>query len=282
MSITIRMLPRQSRRLYRTNLHTSILLVIMLTLMIQYGFSQTRTVLHLSLDNKQSLKQSGAVSSGFFWFQSGIKGQAMGFDGIQTAVTVPSSKIGDLSGGFTLSASVAMEAYPWTMMAVIDQELKEQGGFYLGIDPEGYPGLWVAAGNKWYSCLSPKKLPLYEWNHLTGTWSPDDGLRLYVNGRELAAVPTSGRFTPASELDVLIGRNHTPRILHEAIRLPAPTKCSLQGLIDEVRIESSVLNASVIADRYSKIRPKGPRPLNPPRLPAGPDGPGNFGASYAR
>lgn len=262
--------------------HIGSLTIIVSCLLSPYGVSQVQPGLYLPMDNQESIQQSGFTTDGFSWLQPGVKGQAMGFDGIQTVVTLPSAKSPDLSDGFTVSAWLAMEAYPWTQLAIIDHELKQQSGYYLGIHPEGYAELGMAAGDQWQVARSQKKLSLYSWNHLAGTWSPDDGLHLYINGREVAAVKTSDRFTPAKELDVLIGRNHTPRMLHEAIRDPVPIKFSLQGLIDEVRISPGALSAPAIAAMHTAQRPSGPRPLNPPRLPAGPDGPGEFGASYTR
>jgi len=260
-----------------------------LCLLGSLGLAQAEPVLHLSLDDAESIKQAGATSEGFAWFPSGVAGKAMGFDGIRTVVKVPAGKIPDLSRGFTVSAWVALEAYPWTLLAVVDQESKEQAGYFLGLHPEGYPGLWMADGNQWQECRSQAKLPLYEWNHLVGEWSPEAGMRLYVNGREVAAVKTSGRLVPAVDQDVWIGRNHTPRGLYSGVQLPdmamqkpRPIPCSLDGLVDEVRIEAGALSASAIATRYQGERPAGARPLNPPKMPAGPDGPGDFGAAYTR
>ena len=237
---------------------------------------------YLSMDDQESIRQSGLATEGFSWFQSGVKGQAMGFDGIRTNVTIPSAKSPDLSGGFTVSAWLAMEAYPWTELAVIDHESDQQSGYFLGIHPEGYAEFAIAAGDQWHALRSREKIPLYSWNHLTGTWAPDNGLTLYVNGRKLAEAKTAAPFNPAKGLDVLIGRNRSPRMLHEAIRDPVPIKCSLQGLLDEVRIAPGALTASEVGAIHQAQRPSGPQPLKPPRLPAGPEGPGEFGASYTR
>jgi len=253
----------------------------------QTGLAQD--AFHLPLEDAGSISRTGAASEGFSWHPPGVKGKAMGFDGIRTVVKVPADKIPDLSRGFTVSAWVALEAYPWTMLAVMDHESQEQSGYFLGLHPEGYPALWMADSGKWLQCSSQNKLPLYEWNHLAGVWSPETGMRLYVNGQQVAAVPTQGHFVPAARKDVWIGRNHTPRQLHSAVQMPdakAPKPrlipCSLDGLIDEVRIESGALDAAAVKARHQGERPAGPRPLNPPRMPSGPDGPGDFGAAYTR
>jgi hypothetical protein len=241
------------------------------------------------MDDAASIAQAGAKSEGYAFHPPGVKGMAMGFDGIRTVVKAAADQIPDLSLGFTISAWVALEAYPWTRLAVVDQSLGEEAGYFLGLHPEGYPGLWMAASDTWLECQSPTKLPLYEWNHLAGVWSPETGMQLYVNGLLVAAIPTNGRFTPAVRRDVWIGRNHTPQRLHSAVQLPdskAPKPhlipCSLDGLIDEVRIQAGALDAPAIAARHQAERPEGLRPLNPPHMPAGPSGPGEFGAAYTR
>ena len=160
------------------NSRLSILVVTIVLLSWETGWAGAG--LHLSLDDAESIKQAGATSDGFTWFQSGVARKAMGFDGIRTVVKVSAGKVPNLSGGFTVSAWVALEAYPWTMLAVVDQEVKEQSGYFLGLHPEGYPGLWLAVSNRWLECRSQAKLPLYEWNHLAGVWSPDAGMRLFA------------------------------------------------------------------------------------------------------
>ena len=213
----------------------------------------------------------------------------MGFDGIRTVVEVPAAKVPDLSRGFTVSAWVALEAYPWTRLAVVDQSVGEQAGFRLGLHAEGYPGLWMACSGQWLECRSQTKLPLYEWNHLAGVWSPETGMRLYVNGVEAASVPTKDPFVPAADKDLWIGRNQAPEILHSPVQLPDMKSakprlipCSIDGLVDEVRVEAGAVNAPAITTRHQSERPTGPRPLHPPRMPAGPDGPGDFGATHTR
>ncbi len=245
--------------------------------------------LHLTMDDMASLAQAGARSEGHASHPPGVKGRAMGFDGIRTVINVPAAQIPDLSRGFTISAWVALEAYPWTMLAVVDHRSNAQAGFRLGLHPEGYPGLWMAASGKWLECRSQTKLALYEWNHLAGTWSPESGMRLWVNGQEVASLPNQGPFIPVVEQDLRIGRNHTPEILHSPVQMPDMKSakpqlipCSLDGLIDEVRIEAGALDAAAIAARHQAERPDGARPLNPPRMPSGPDGPGDFGAISTR
>jgi len=148
---------------YQHRMHSRhpVLLVTLSCLLWQLGLAQAEPVLHLSLDDAESIQHAGATSEGFAWFPSGVAGKAMGFDGIRTVVKVPAGRIPDLSGGFTVSAWVALEAYPWTLLAVVDQESKGQAGYILGLHPEGYPGLWMADGNQWQECRSQAKLPLY-------------------------------------------------------------------------------------------------------------------------
>lgn len=268
---------------------TSTGFVILANLLCHGTTVQAEAALHLSLDTEASITQEGSCVDGFYWFQTGVTGKALGFDGVRTVVKIPAGKIPDLSGGFTVGAWVALEAYPWTQLAVIDQEVNQRAGYFLGMSADGFPEFSAAVGEAWHTCRGTNKLSLYVWNHLAGSWSPEAGLRLVVNGEEVAALKTAGPWVPAAKQDVWIGRNQSPRPLYSGVKLadtasqsPKLTACSLDGLIDEVRIESGPQRTAAITERFTSEKPTGPRPLNPAKLPAGPEGPSAFGAVYTR
>ncbi len=86
----------------------------------------------------------------------------------------------------------------------------------------------------------------------------------------------------APDVDLWIGRNETPLGLSEEIRVVAPVAFSFDGIIDEVRIYDRALARRRGRRRLTRLAPSGPPPLRPPVLPAGPKGPGRFGAYYTR
>jgi hypothetical protein len=219
---------------------------------------------------------------GFHSSVPGVAGLALRFDGQTTTVIRKASAIGRFGPAFTVEAWVAIQEYPWTWCAIVNQEKGHRAGFFFGIDPEGRFGLQLAAGGKWQESQSDTKLPLYAWNHLAATFDPTTGIKLYCNGklvgaRTLAATPA---FAPA--VDVWLGRNHTPLGLSHEVKIVAPVAFSFNGIIDEVRLHEGVLRPAEIGATFAAVKLSGPAPLAPPVLPSGPKGPGRFGAYYTR
>ena len=217
---------------------------------------------------------------GYHSFVDGVAGQALRFDGQTTVVVRPAAKAPRFSGAFSVEAWVALQTYPWTWCAVINQEQERRAGYFFGVDPEGRFGLQVAVNGRWQECLSDTGLPLYAWNHLLGTFDPATGIELYLNGRRVGTKAVTGSPLFAPEADVWIGRNQTSLGLSNEIRVVAPVAFSFDGIIDEVRIYDRALAPSEASRTAPK--PAGPAPLAPPVLPSGPKGPGRFGAYYTR
>jgi hypothetical protein len=219
---------------------------------------------------------------GFRKFVPGVAGNGLRFDGQTTAVVRGASKAPRLGGAFSIEAWVAIQTYPWTWCAVVNQEKDRQSGYFFGIDPEGRFGLQLAVDGQWRESRSTVRLPLYAWNHLAGTFDPASGIKLYLNGKLVGEMKTSGTPRFAPEADVWVGRNQTPLGLSEEIKVVAPVAFSFDGIIDEIRIYDRVLDAGESAAAATVLAPTGPAPLKPPVLPSGPKGPGRFGAYYTR
>jgi hypothetical protein len=213
------------------------------------------------------------VIRGFHRFVEGMAGAGLRFDGQTTVVVRAAARAPRVRDAFSVEAWIALQAYPWTWCAVVNQEKDHRAGFFFGIDPEGRLGLQVAVGGRWQGCRSTVGLPLYSWNHILGTFDPAAGLKLYLNGKSVGEKTAIGppRFAP--EADVWIGRNQTPLGLSEEIRVVAPVAFSFDGIIDEVRIYDVALGPAEAGAVSARLRPEGPPPLRPPVLPSGPEGP---------
>jgi hypothetical protein len=222
------------------------------------------------------------VIRGFQKFVAGVSGRALRFDGQTTVVVRAAARAPRLDGAFTVEAWVALQTLPWTWCAVINQEKDRRAGFFFGVDPEGRFGLQAAVGGRWRESRSASPLPIYTWNHIAAVFDPAFGIRLFLNGKP--AGETRFRGTPlfAPEADVWVGRNQTPLGLSQEIRVVAPVAFSFDGLIDEVKIHSRAMDAAEFTSSHAALAPAGPAPLLPPVLPAGPPGPGRFGAYYTR
>ncbi|MGE5357990.1 MAG: LamG domain-containing protein [Bacteroidales bacterium] len=219
---------------------------------------------------------------GFHALVPGVAGKAMRFDGQTTVVIRKAASLGRIDGAFSVDAWVAIQEYPWTWCAIVDQEKAHRAGYFFGIDPDGRFGLHLAVNGKWQQSQSDVKLPLYAWNHLAATFDPAAGIRLYCNGTLVGRRAVRGTPTFAPAVDAWLGRNHTPLGLSHEVKVVAPVAFSFNGLIDEVQVRSSALSGSAVQARFASLQPKGPAPLGAPALPAGPKGPGRFGAYYTR
>jgi hypothetical protein len=225
---------------------------------------------------------AGDEVRGFRKFVDGVAGKALRFDGQTTTVVRSAEKMPRIDEAFSVEAWVALQTYPWTWCAIVNQEKDRQAGYFFGIDPEGRFGLQLATREGWQDCRSSVGLPLYSWNHILGVFDPATGLRLYLNGKLVGEKAVSGPPLFAPDVDVWIGRNETPLGLSEEIRVVAPVAFSFDGILDEVRIYDAALDPAETKAASSRLKPVGPPPLRPPVLPAGPKGPGRFGAYYSR
>ena len=231
-----------------------------------------------SFDGTQPADQT----RGFHKSVTGVSGQALQFDGQTTVVSRPAAEAPRLHGAFTVEAWVAIQSYPWTWCAIVDQEREMKSGYLLGIDANGHFGLNLSVGGKWMESHSDDRLPLYKWNHLVGVYDPHRGVALYRNGKPAGTFPAAGPPDWAATQDIWIGRNHTALNLTEEVRVVAPVAFSFDGLIDEVRIYDHALGQSEVESAFRAVHLAAADPLTAPILPSGPKGPGRFGAYYTR
>lgn len=264
----------------------SICAALWLTLFVSSSsLAQPKLAAHWTFDQKDESfareKISGAQDqlTGNFKYVAGVSGNALQLDGYTSSVLHKAPP--NLGNQFSVEAWVALEAYPWTWCAVIDHEKDQQQGYYFGIDPEGRFGLHLALDGKWQTATSEAKLPLYKWNHLVATFDAKAGVRLFLNGQPAGAFPLKGTFTP-TDADVLLGRNKNARPLAFEVREARPVRCSLEGILDEIKIYDAALSDNEVAKQFSAQQIAATLPLRAPQLPSGAKGKGGFGAFYAK
>ncbi|MBM3312181.1 MAG: LamG domain-containing protein, partial [Candidatus Aminicenantes bacterium] len=226
-------------------------------------------------------KGSDAVY-GYSKFVPGVSGTALRFDGQTTSVVRAAARSPRLGQAFTVEAWAAIQTYPWTWCALVNQEKDRQAGFLFGIDPEGYFGLQLAVGGAWEECRSDVRLPLYAWHHLAAVFDASSGISLYWNGKPAGRKALTGKPSYAPEADLWIGRNLTPLGLSHEVKVVAEVAYSFDGLLDEVKIHSRALSGEEVRTTQARLAPSGPAPLRAPVLPSGPPGPGRFGAFATR
>ena len=225
---------------------------------------------------------------------AGARGRGLQFDGYTSAVvrTSKSLTITDTHGApaidrvprlgsdFTLSAWVALDAYPWNWLPVIDDDRDDQSGFTFGIDAFGHVGLRMALNGAWQSVTSTKRMPLKRWIHLAVTYNHTTGIAVYMGGEEVASLAVSGEPTPSEGIDLIIGR-----VRHATLPYPSfaihpldPVWYSLEGAIDEVGMWSSCFTSPEIQELMSSTQAPTGDFLRWAVLPSGPPGTGRFGA----
>jgi hypothetical protein len=225
----------------------------------------------------------------------GVAGKAIVFDGYTTVLRRASASAPALADAFTIEAWVAVGAYPWNTVPIVDHGDDELRGFEFGLGPRGELSLRVAVDGRWLEAISADfTVPLRKWSHLAARYDGAGGLALFVDGRRVAqqAPPDpaelgarhirQGRVIPPRGLDLLIGAVRAPRRptpWHRKGTLPS--WYSLDGVLDELKIYAVARSDAEIAQAAAAVTP-GPPPLPARVFPSGPKGPGRFGAYYAR
>lgn len=254
-----------------------ILAAVALAAVFESSTAATPAVLSWSFDEGFPAEAVGTVESAV-----GVKAGCWLFDGLTTHLTRPAARVPQFTDGFTVSAWVALGAYPLHRAPVVDLLEPERGGWFFGIDAHGRTCLGIRAGERVRWLTAPDALPLRGWHHIAGTWQPGEGLKLFLNGRLLAEQAVAERMVPPSGLDLLLGRSRAKAQPEGAIRPDANAEvfAFLDGALDEVRIVGRTLTDRELGDEFRAVSPPSGSPLPPRVLPAGPSG--NFGAFYTK
>ncbi len=130
---------------------------------------------------------------GFSWRAPGVEGNGLQFDGYTTRILRAAGKVPQLKGGFSVSAWVALEYYPWNWVPIADQDADDQIGFFFGIDAFGHPGFNLAVDGVWRQLTSPVALSARRYSRVTATFDPHSGMALYVDGKPAGKPGREGR-----------------------------------------------------------------------------------------
>jgi len=229
---------------------------------------------------RESVSGAQDKIEGFYKFVPGISGTALRLDGYTTSVTATGIKM-QLTDSFSVSAWVALNAYPWNWAPIVDQEADQLAGYFFGIDAFGHLGLQADVDGVWQSLTSSTQLPLKKWAYVVGTFDSRQGLAIYINGTKVGALVTHGDLSPAKEVDLLIGRVRQAILPAEWIHPKYAVWYSLDGILDEVQIFGRSLGPEEINSTYSSAKYSDGEVLPWTRMPSGPPGAGRFGAYYA-
>ena len=143
-----------------------------------------------------------------------------------------------------MEAWIAPQEYSWAWTGIVDHDQDTRAGFFLGLNHLGQVGFYASVDGQWLGCDSKEPLALLKWAHVAGTFDPDFGFTLYVNGQRVGAKEAKGNFKPAEGLDLFIGMSHRKQFPALTEREPSKKFLSnmvFDGLIDEVRIAQPAL-----------------------------------------
>ena len=230
------------------------------------------------------VSNTGDSIEGNFKLVGGVVGRALKFDGFTTVIRRPSEKVPKISGSFSCEAWVAAATYPWNWCPILAQERKEEEGFYFGIGPQGQAGIFASVGGIWQKLESKSKIKLRKWTHVVATFEEKSGFKIYIDGNLSGQLKVSGLFTAASKSDLYIGMNREMTAPSNPVREYAtmPAWFSFDGIFDEIRIYDGVLAPAAVMGIFAAHSDLLPPDIPERFMPAGPSGPGRFGAYYTK
>jgi hypothetical protein len=235
----------------------------------------------------------------------GVKGSAIKFDGFSSYIEgLPGGKpSGDeeeeegrfrLPGEISIEAWVSLGAYPWNWAPILTIGRYKITGFYFGVDSRGRVGLHVSdATSVWHECnsnLLPGKkagMELNKWYHVVGTYSPEKGLAIYLNG-ELHNTYNDFEFDYGIVYSNIrkgfrMGMNREMLPPTDPIRDWAtyPSRYTLDGIVDEIKIHNRALSGEQVKEMYRAVKPENPPQFQPRKFPTVKSS-GRFAANYTR
>ena len=231
---------------------------------------------------RESIGKVDDSLGGYFTYAPGVTGSALRFDGYTTSVTRNAKQAPPMGSAIGVSAWVAPSTYPWNWVPIVDFQDQQQGGYYFGVDAEGHIGMSVEAGDRWQTVTSQSVIPLKKWSYVAGTYDPERGLSLYIDGKQVGHLDATGKLQPPTHsIDLLIGRIREAMLPYCYIHPKVTTWWSFDGLLDVVNIYNRPLTLENVQTAFAQVHPSNSEVLPWPVLPVGTAGAGPFGATYA-
>ena len=169
-------------------------------------------------------------------WRKGVSGTALQFDGYYSEIRLAAEKAPAISEALTLEGWVALGAYPWSYVPLIQQlddepeemigtegrrgtkdfrfVFKEENdrGYFLGIDGYGKPVFKIHIDGKLQHLKANMVLERRQWYHLAATYDSNSGLmKVFVNGKKEAQKQVGRSGIVQSQNDVRIGKGKDRR-----------------------------------------------------------------------
>ena len=236
---------------------------------------------------------------GYTSFAGGVRGNCMELDGYTTRLIRQASDVPVLQEEITIECWIALQSLPWNWSAIVSQGMAPPGArtqdwarlqfedrIFFGINAHGQPGFRLTLGGTMHECISERKIELLRWNHLAATYRPGTGMKIFLNGEEVAHREATGAFSNDPSTDMLIGMNINklgPEGSERQASADIGSRMVLHGLLDELRMYDQALPAASLAKHFKQELPDNMQTLQWNTLPSGPtELPDDFNAIYTR
>jgi hypothetical protein len=212
------------------------------------------------------------------YYNSGVSGTALGFDGYYTAVRFEGDHP-DVDADMSVEAWMALDVYPFNEAPLIhcSREFGEEG-FYLGVDPYGKLLLRINGSE----LRSEETLPLYTWKHAVASVSKGIAT-LFLDGKEVGNMDVQGELL-VEGVPITLGINTEKSRPTDYVRgfdQNIPFYVGFQGMLDEVKIYDQALSEKDVQKHYKAFLPDDlDSPLAKAVLPGENGVADKFGASY--
>jgi len=220
---------------------------------------------------------------GNFKLVKGVSASALKLDGLTSYVVCESATLPKMSPDFSIQAWVALAAYPLNFCPIAAQHDRRKNGYFFGISDKGCVALQIFDGDATKKIATDAQLGLRKWHHIVGTFDPNRGLAVYIDGTQAARLDGVAKFTQANQ-PLFIGRSAEKQKPTGGVRGDPhmPTDIFYDGIIDELIIFNKPLSADEVSAQYIGDKPTQPPDIPMRVLPGGTIDTGAFGAFYTR
>jgi hypothetical protein len=240
-----------------------------------------------NVKNRSAIETSTNIADtieGNFEWVDGVTGKGLRLDGFTTRVIRKWKEIRKPGAAFTIEAWVSLGEYPLNWCPVITTESDEVKGYRLMIGPYGQVSFETAISEQWISCTSANEtMPLRKWMHLTGVYTSQKEMALYVNGELVTTTAIKGSLTYPSKTSCILGMVTVPGKPSNTIRTWGTVDAyfGLDGIIDDIEVFDVALSSDQVKGDFLKVK-AGVPDIQPRKLPVIEKNPGHFGAFYTK
>jgi hypothetical protein len=217
------------------------------------------------------------LSGKFFKQVRGVERGAVLLDGNTAYIQIEPKDVPRVKGDFSVEAWIALGAYPNNICPIVDNQRDPAegyfNGYFFGLDAMGRLILRIATYGRDERVVGTHTIPLNTWTHVAGTYSPKNGMKIYINGKPAGSKKPDYPFTPAQRrVNILIGKSRVKQRPYGTIRPygTQPYDMFFDGLIDELKIYDVELSSGQVKKSFTNLKPDFKPDLPERKMPTGP------------